>query len=151
MARLLQAIVSKVSNIFRRRPKMPPPRVRKSRETLGGGHRGIAAGDLRPGKQDLSPENVAKWRGLTGSEVEDFVYEATPMIVHSTNVNMLQFFIDAGKLVVEYKDGSRYTYDNVTEDEAIQFAKAPSKGGAVWDLLRVRGSKTAHKKNYRRV
>lgn len=148
MASKFRSIVSK---IFKRRPKPPRAltRPRKSKETLGGGHRGIAAGRLA--KPNLSAENVAKWRNLSAGTVEDFVYDQQPLFVHSTNVEMAQYFLDTQQMLVKYLQDGTYIYDSVTEDEAIQFAKAQSKGGWVWNYLRVRGSKTQHKKPYRKV
>lgn len=131
---------------FRRRKKESQ---RKSLEILGGGHRGVAIGSLK--EPDYSKENVAKWKGYTADEVEGFVYDQQPFFVHSTNVVMAQYFIQTKQMMVEYKDSRAYLYDNVSEDEAINFAKAESKGVWVWDNLRVRGSKTAHKKSYTRI
>lgn len=208
---IFKPFINKVSALFRRQSKRPLPNAPRSLETLGEGHRGIAAGHLpsearetqarvledvslktrrnilqafldtfppfeRTGwvsehirkeqegireleerirklrqPQDLSKENIAKWQKLGKDEVYSFVYEAMPLFVHSTNVSMLQYFIEEKKLVVEFKGGGVYAYSNVTEDEAIAFAKEPSKGGTVWSLLRVRGSKTAHKKPYVKI
>jgi KTSC domain-containing protein len=140
-------IFGRIRSIFSGRPKAPPQQP-QSRVV---GHRGIAARNLKPGQQDLSAENVAKWRNLTGQEVEDFVENEQPLLVHSSNVSLMQYFKDVQKLLVEFHNGASYLYDNVTKSEALQFATYQSKGGAVWDLLRVRGSRTAHKKPYRKL
>jgi len=140
--------ISRLLSFFRRRG-IKSPKVRKSRESLGGGHRGVAIGSRAA--PNYSAENVAKWVALPGDQVEKFVYEAEPFFVHSTNVQMMQYFIEDQSLLVEFRDGTAYKYENVTEDEAIQAAKAPSKGFFVWDNLRIRGTKLGHKKPYKKV
>lgn len=146
MPRILQNIAARVRDLFQRAPQPPP---HQSRETLGGGHRGVAIGDANA--PDYSQENVDRWRALPASDVEAFVYEEQPLFVHSTNVAMAQYFFTTKQMMVEFLGGGAYLYDGVTEDEAIQFAKAPSKGGWVWDNLRVRGSRNKHKKPFRRL
>src|SRR5437667_11585210 len=109
----IRSAFSKIRGLLRGgKPKVPKVPQRRSRETLGGGHRGVAAGSLKPGEQDLSVENVGKWRSLPASEVESFVYEAEPLYFHSTNVKMAQYFIDDEKLMVEFKGGPAYLYSN---------------------------------------
>lgn len=108
------------------------------------GHRGIAAGSLKPGEQDLSAENVEKWKMLGADEVADFVYRAQPLFVHSTYMVMGQYFIEEKKFLIEYPDGEIWAYDPVTEEMAIQFAQAQSKGGWVYDHIRVRGKGNIH-------
>lgn len=49
------------------------------------------------------------------------------------------------KLTLIFRDGGAYEYYGVTLDMARSYAAAASKGTWVWDNLRVRGSKTAHK------
>jgi hypothetical protein len=138
---------SLVNWLMGRKPK--PPRLSPSE--MAGGHRGIAARDLRPGKQDFSEENVSKWEQLTGNEVEDFVFGGVAILVHSSNVSQLQYDYKKNVLTVAFKNGSVYEYDNVTPPEAVRFIQATSKGGSVWDLLRVRGSRTGHQKPFRKI
>jgi len=64
---------------------------------------------------------------------------------------MAQYFADEQKMMVEFKNGSAYMYSNVSIGEATEFLQAFSKGSAVWTLFRVRGSKTAHKKPYKKI
>lgn len=138
-----------LNNIFGRgKPKGPTIRRGTQR---GPGHSGIAAGNLR--KPDLSPENVARWRTLTGEQVDSFVYDQEPLLVHSTNVSMAQYFIDTNQMMVQYKNGESYMYSNVSEQEASIFVNAQSKGTACWDLFRVRGKGNSklHKKPYRKI
>lgn len=121
---------------------------------MAGGHRGIAAGDLRPGKQDLSGPNVSKWEQLTGDEVERFVVGGEKMYVHSTNVRSFRYVLKQQVMYVEFKDGSEYVYYTVTPQEAIRAAQYQSKGGWVWDTLIGRGWKKGKgppRKAYRKI
>lgn len=127
---------------FRRKKKEEPKR--KSQETLGGGHRGIARGDAAA--PDFSAENVAKWKGLTGNEVENFVYHGEVFECHSTNVRLAIYDIAYKELIVQYHNGASWKYGNVSEDEAIGFAKAQSKGTYINQLVKVPGSNTRHRK-----
>jgi len=153
MPKMLRNIVGKITGAlggaFGRGRQRPATQLPRRQRVLG--HRGIAARDLRPGKQDLSAENVARWQLLSGDEVERFVYDQAPLVVHSSNVRLVQYFLDAQQLMVEFRRGAAYLYSNVTEQEALALAQAPSKGGFVWDYLRVRGSRTAHQKPYVRL
>lgn len=112
------------------------------------GHRGIAAGNLQPGKQNPSAENVAKWRTLTGETVQDFVENEEILHVHSSNVAAAQFFPKEQKIMIQFLSGAAYLYSNFSSAEALEFATAASKGGFCWDRIRVRGSRTATQKPY---
>lgn len=46
-----------------------------------------------------------------------------------------KYLEDKRELHVEFKGGTKGYYQNVSLDEAKQFAEAPSKGGAQWDKL----------------
>lgn len=116
------------------------------------GHRGIAARLLK--KPDLSRYEESLKRGtyeIPASEVEHFINDEFVMRVDSTNVRTLQYFKNTQQLQVEFKDSSLYEYDNVTVAEALHFATGASKGSLVWRLLRVLGSRTAHKKPFRKL
>lgn len=141
--------ISRLLSLFRKRGLKPSKPVRRSKETTGGGHRGVAIGNTQ--SPDLSAENVGKWQSLPAEAVENFVYNQEPLFVHSTNVRMMQYFIEERYLLVEFRDGDTYKYNDVTEDEAIKAAKQESKGGFVWDVLRIRGTKFGHKKPYTKV
>ena len=138
---------SLVDWLLGRKPK--PPRLSPSE--MAGGHRGIAARDLRPGKQDFSEENVSKWEQLTGNEVEDFVYGGVAFKVHSSNVSQLQYDHEQNILTVAFKNGAVYAYSMVTPAEAARFIQATSKGSTVWDILRVRGTRDGTQKPYVRL
>lgn len=141
------SILSKIRKWFKK------PAQKQARVRPGEGHRGIAAGDLKErhrrmeaGEQPYTEEEIAKWETLSGNIVEDFVFNEQPMFVNSSNVNSATYYHDSKKLLVEFGKGERYMYSNISEQEALSFAQAQSKGGWVWSNLRVRGSKTAHRK-----
>jgi hypothetical protein len=91
-------------------------------------------------------------RLLSTDEVEGFVYAGEPLVVASSNVGPLaQYTIDTQQLMLEFLDGSAYLYDDVTPDEAFDFAAAPSKGEWVWNHLRIRGTKNDHRKPFRKI
>lgn len=124
-----------------RKPKRPPISIPDT-----GGHRGIALGlgnkpTTKPGNRNLIPRD----------EVDEFVNGGYPLFVHSSNVRMAQYFPQDQKMMVEYGEGAAYLYSGVTQHEALSFAQAQSKGTWVWDHLRVRGSRTAHKKPYVKI
>lgn len=114
------------------------------------GHRGIAAGSLTPGEEDISDINVEEWEKLSKGEMQGFLV-GEPLRVHSSNVAVLQWFEEPEQLFVEFKDRSVYLYQPVKKAIAMEFLRALSKGGAVWDYLRIRGTMTGHRVNYQRV
>lgn len=129
-------------------PEIPRP------SEMAGGHRGVAMGDRAA--PDRSAENVAQWEQLTGNEVEDFVLNGKPFPVHSSNVAGFKYDLKRQVLTVSFlakrgRPGGVYEYYDVTPQEAIHMAKALSKGSAVWDTLRIRGTRTGHRKKYRRL
>lgn len=132
MPNIIQRLISKIRGTP---PKAP---------TLAPGHRGIALG------HGSKPTDLNR-RVIASGEVAEFVYEGQPLFVNSSNVAMAQYHKDASKMMVEFLDGSAYLYSNISEAEAISFAQAQSKGIWVWSTLRVRGSKTAHRKPYQKI
>ena len=146
----IRSLIRKLGGFFRGKPKTPKI-AKRPRTAITGGHRGIAAGSMKPGKMDLSPENQAKWRTLSAEAVAQFVHDEEPLFVHSSNVVMAQYFPDDEKMLVEFKNEASYLYSDVSQEEALDFAKANSKGEWVWDHLRIRGSKTGHQKKYVKV
>lgn len=150
LGRITGKIAGKINQAFGLRGKSPRPAAR-NRFT---GHGGVAAGSLRErvtGQKPFSEEEKRRWRTLSSEEVQDFMENSTPLFVNSSNVVMVQYFPEVNKLLVEFKKGKAYLYSNVSFEDALSFAQAQSKGGWVWDHLRVRGSKTAHQKPYARV
>ena len=145
----IRKILAKVGSYF---AKKPPKKKPLPAPTVGSafryGHRGVAAGNVA--QPDVSPENRAKWRVL-GEETARGFMEGEPLFVHSTNVAMAQYFPDANKLMVEFKGGGAYMYDDISPDDAWNFLHAASKGAFVWDVLRIRGTVHGHKKPFRKV
>lgn len=146
MAKLRDLLGKLRSKLRIGKPRAPVVPRREAR-----GHRGVAVGSTKPGEMDLSQENIDKWKPLDHETVSAFVYDGAPLFVHSTNVAMFQYHREAHKLMVEFHNGSAYLYSDISDDDAFYFAQTFSKGGAIWDLLRVRGSRTAHKKPYVRI
>lgn len=153
----LGSLLGKLVNRLRKQPKPPPvskkPIKIEDVSPFGGkfvGHRGYALGSTEEGKMDLSPENKAKWKQVSRESAEGFL-NGEPLFVHSTNVVAAQYYADENKMQVEFKGGSAYLYSNVSLEEAWDFLEAGSKGSWIWDKLRVRGSKTAHRKPYTKI
>jgi hypothetical protein len=93
---------------------------------------------------------------LSKDETNMFLRGELAVQVDSTNVRYLKYYpnrhqLEVGFLAKGNRPESAYLYDGVTRNEALDFILRGSKGQAVWDLLRVRGSKTAHQKPYRRI
>lgn len=88
---------------------------------------------------------------ISDQEAADFLDGGSPLFVNSSNVRLVQYFAESSQMLVEYGNGHSYLYEDVTYDEAQAFVTAPSKGEWVWDVLRVRGSKTAHRKRYTHI
>ena len=152
---------TKLGNLYSKlqgKPKpIPPTRIGST------GHRGVAAGDLRRreaanerflaegGTTPWTAEEVAKWETLSPLQVDRFLYDFTPLVVNSSNVVSAQYYNDSNELRIQFKDGSAYIYEDINTQEALEFAKAFSKGGWVWDYLRIRGTKYGHKKPYKKT
>jgi hypothetical protein len=147
---MAKGFVKKILARLRGKPKAPSVKKRTNYGHGGGpfGHHGVAARSLKPDQQDLSEENVRQWRTLDQSEADGFLDYQEPLYVHSSNVAAIQYIPENEAMIVQYLDGRYYWYDDVTENTAIAFLQAQSKGGAVWDYFRVRGSATAHKVKY---
>ena len=87
------------------------------------------------------------------SPMVDFLTMGRWLSVTSTNVAAIAFDLKKQTLYVQFHPGSkdpnpRYWYTPINAAQAGQFAVAPSKGGWVWDHLRVRGTKYGHKVPY---
>ena len=146
------SILSKIRKWFKK------PAQKQARVRPGEGHRGIAAGDLKErqrrqaaGELPFSQEEIDKWETLSGNIVEDFVFNEQPMFVNSSNVNSATYYHDSKKMLVEFGKGERYMYSNISEQEALSFAQAQSKGGFIWDHFRIRGTKNGHRKPFTKV
>lgn len=72
----------------------------------------------------------------------------------SSNVYSFGYNSDSGNLYVRFRDdktggpGSLYRYSDTTPQEFVGMMAAASKGGWVWDHLRIRGTLTGHHKDY---
>jgi hypothetical protein len=86
-----------------------------------------------------------------GSEGAAFLFGGEYFPVYSSNVRGMMYRALDNELVVEFLNGSAYLYRSVTFSMARSALEAQSKGGWVWDHLRVRGSRTAHQVPYRRI
>lgn len=72
---------------------------------------------------------------------------------YSSNVRRYRYNPSSATLDVQYKGkkgapDTAYRYWNVSVPEAIAMHAAASKGTWVWDSLRIRGSRTLHRKPY---
>lgn len=66
----------------------------------------------------------------------------------SSNVTSSQYDPENDTLYLQYKGGDWYGYEDTSPREAAGFYSAGSKGKWAWDHLRVRGSRTLHRKAY---
>ena len=66
----------------------------------------------------------------------------------SSNVEAGVYYPDSLRLELQFHDGTYYAYYSVGADEAASLFRAPSKGGWVWDVLRIRGTKLGFRKPY---
>lgn len=95
--------------------------------------------------------------GLVGAEGEEERFlRGEQIMCASSNVAAAQWlWHEDGRLVemlfLTFHDGSVYSYDPISLQEARSFYNASSKGGWVWDELRIRGTSFGAKKNYRLV
>lgn len=70
--------------------------------------------------------------------------------VTSSNVDRISYELgkNGGTLKVIFKDQNEYHYWPVSPDEAVDLLQTGSKGGWVWDHLRIRKTALGHQKNY---
>ena len=117
-----------------------------------GGKKPLPPKRLPPGQAGKGKQGTGSPWGLSAGDVEAFLFRRKVLTVSSSNVASAQFIAGQNKLIVQYLDdgkpGQHYKYDGVTEQEALSFANAGSKGVWTWTVLRVRGSKTAHRKPF---
>ena len=95
-----------------------------------------------------------------GDDVDEWLHSGRVKIVDgSSNVYAISYDIIQQALYIQYKHwepgmdwmnhegpGATYAYAGVDENEAYEFYKSASKGGWVWDRLRVHGSWGGHQK-----
>jgi len=110
---------------------MPPPSDAYFQGLLGEPPiEGTDVGQGRPGGQDNRNDVEDKSAFLLGAWMK----------VSSSNVAGAQWDEDRQVMTLEFRDGSFYEYANCDSGTAESFADAPSKGGWVWDVFRVRGT-----------
>ena len=103
----------------------------------------------RQPRAQRSDQNTTPDASPVGPEDSNrFLHFNQVISVNSSNVASAQYDRSRQELTLEYENGSAYVYREVSEAEAQSFLTAPSKGEWVWDNLRVRGSKTAHRKPF---
>jgi hypothetical protein len=83
---------------------------------------------------------------ISGDELQDFLDNEQLLFVTSSNVAAAQYFGETRELMVEYLDGAAWIYGDISLAEAEAFARAPSKGTWIWDVVKVRGTVHDHKK-----
>lgn len=101
----------------------------------------------------------------TGASEEENAYLSGEVVyVQSSNVSWIQYLWrypgpngqplagpEQNEMFIGYHDGSVYQYEQIDFDLALQMYRAGSKGKAVWDNLRVRGTVFGYQKPYRLV
>ena len=85
-------------------------------------------------------------------DVDAFLHFGQWLPVKSSNVAAIQYDGERSRLQIEFLDKGKgpgfYGYDDVSIREAEFLARSGSKGGWVWDNLRVRGTVFGWKKPY---
>ncbi len=82
---------------------------------------------------------------FTAEDADSFIYFGGWMLCVSSNVAAMQYDYESKKLIVVYNGGNRngllgyYRYPS-TDEHAKRAWDAGSKGGFVWDVIRVRGA-----------
>lgn len=89
------------------------------------------------GPKTVTEEEMAEV--FARDKIDAFLHFGQWLPVESTNVKALQYNPEKSELIVEFLNGGIYQYQNVSIREAESFARAYSKGGWVWDHLRLRG------------
>lgn len=84
----------------------------------------------------LSPQTLETPRDA----LDAFLHFGAWLPVSSSNVDEIRYSPDDSTLQIKFKNGNIYQYDDVSVREAENFANSASKGGWVWDELRLRGT-----------
>lgn len=155
------SFLNKIAARFGRGPKIPTAKkIGLKPSEPRGGHFGVHATSwemrrkrVAQGLPAFTQEEQAEWETFGQDTIEDFLFLGLILHVHSSNVVAAQYDLNRQKLHMWFKGRGNpgYEYSNVSRTEALKFATELSKGKFVWDVLRVRGSKTAHQKPYRRL
>lgn len=106
-------------------------------------------------EDEASAQQMLEREGYASAEAAFLAGE--PKYVISSNVQYFQYLFvypdgtPENELIVGFKDGSAYLYEDVSLEEALTFYHAGSPGGAIWDNLRLRGTVFGFQKNYRLI
>lgn len=115
-----------------------------------------------PAIEPLRPEtqtNVVEIGGLRLSKDHPAVTGEKVPTSQSSNVWSIQYDLDQRALFIRFqapktkqnpakRSGPLYRYSNVPPDVFLAMLKATSKGGFVWDRIRVRGTVSGHRYDY---
>jgi hypothetical protein len=109
--------------------------------------------DLEADTRRRSDEQQRREEAQSRDPSYKFIYHGVPIIngadFTSSNVMWIQFDLSNSSLYVTFKkNGCTYRYWPVSVREAKIFFDGASKGKMVWDILRKRGTKLGHQKNY---
>jgi len=79
---------------------------------------------------------------------EDDIRRGKIMQVQSSNVAWFRWLPGEDAMEISYLDGSVYRYEDIPLEMAFDMYRSGSKGGFVWDRLRVRGTVFGYQKSY---
>ena len=90
---------------------------------------------------------VSKWRTSSGASVPQYAEDPVSKFLHhkytmqviSSNVASARYDWEEMTLYLAYDNGAQWRYKSVSQNEAMDFVLAGSKGDWVWSVLRVRG------------
>lgn len=97
-------------------------------------------------KARLAASQLVGRGGGLENEVELFILSGEWFSLVSSCAESARYDFDSEQLSIEYRDGEKWTYGNVSEAEARAFYTAPSHGVWIWDNIRVRGTVHEHRK-----
>lgn len=154
--KFLDYILESVRKYSRRQkatpPPLPPVSLGTKRPQSPGPTRSTKPPPLPPplpnqvGKKEPDLLVPRRPRLVQSGGAARFVYEGERMgPIVSSNVAGMTYSVDKQELVVEYDSGAVWQYGNISEQEALWFYDAGSKGTMVWDIIRVRGKGNRHK------
>lgn len=73
---------------------------------------------------------------MEASDLDTILLEGIPLMVGSSNVFSFRWLVDTSQLIVQFKNGAIYEYDDVSEEEAREAFNTYSPGRFVWRQLR---------------
>lgn len=162
-----KGIFERIADVFRKKRGQPipaPPPLSEAWKDLPDDHspeesRGAAI--LSQTEDEFTDFMTGGWLVVTSSNVQQMRFLPDPGELQTwlrrgekgKSKRVLDFgrgdrFRLNGHLEIKFHDGTYYRYDDIEPDLAEDFYTAASKGKAVWDYLRVRGTVTGHQKPY---